>query len=332
MEQEIMEDAIWITWERQIRNQSTSQYFGVPLFEIIRPTSSRTGRYLSCAKQTISIIFRQKPRILFAQNPSIVLAILAVVLGKLIRCKVVIDAHNTGIHGPENGPNFISRANRYVIRKSDAVIVTNAELAEYVQSLGGQPIILPDPLPRLSPPDDLNTPSEPTDSQKLKALCITSWSDDEPLSELLIAAKRLPDNVDFYFSGNFKRFLNSIPMELPENVKLMGFVEEAAFQRQLFASDFCIDLTKRAACMVCGAYESISAEKPILLSNFAAQRNYFTKGTVFCDNSVEGIMAGIQELIDKIDEYKKEASELKQEILTKEEQQRAQVFSEIHSL
>lgn len=325
----IRDDAVWVTWERQTRNRSASDYFNVPLYEVIEEDSGRAWRYWRSILRTIAIVGEQKPRYLFAQNPSIVLAVLAIIIKPWQRFKVIIDAHNAGVHGPENSGRFLPRINRFVIRKADAVIVTNAELAQFITSCGGNPIILPDPLP------NLNANMLPVDNrrpQKVKAFCITSWSDDEPYEEILEAASVFTDDVEFFFSGNHKKVKSLSDNPVPSNVYLLGFIDDNAFHHHLFSADFCIDMTKRSDCMVCGAYESISAEKPVILSDTPVQRRYFSKGAVFSKNTAQDIKHAITQMVNNIEIMSRHAIDLKKEILERENRQRAILLSQIQQL
>ncbi|MBW7470063.1 glycosyltransferase [Marinobacter sp. F4218] len=325
----IRDDAVWVTWERQTRNRSASDYFNVPLYEVIEEGPGRASRYIRSTLRTIAIVGKQKPRYFFAQNPSIVLAVLAITLKPWRKFKVIIDAHNAGIHGPENGSRFLPRINRFVIRKADAVIVTNPELAEFITSCGGTPIILPDPLPNL---ERKMAPVECGGKKKIKAFCITSWSEDEPYREILEAASAFTDEVEFFFSGNHKKIRSLRTNTIPSNVHLLGFIDENAFHDHLFSADFCIDMTKRSDCMVCGAYESISAEKPVILSDTPVQRRYFSKGAVFSQNTAQDIKHAIDQMVNGIEPMRQDAVDLKKEILERETSQRAILLSQIQQL
>lgn len=327
---ELNQNGIWITWERQTRNRSASSYIDVPLFEIIHSDSRPILRYLRSLWKTIKILNRHNPKYVFAQNPSAVLSIITIALKRIHKYKVIIDAHNSGIYGPENKTNFLETVNKFIIRSSDAVIVTNADLADYVHSLGGTPIILPDPLPNLNtkrpPARNINS------GRKLKALCITSWSMDEPYLNILGAASNFEEDIDFYFSGNFQKVKTKLPNRLSSNINLLGFIDEEDFFNHLFDSDFCIDLTSRSDCMVCGAYESISAEKPIILSASDVQKCYFSKGAIFCENTSIGITNAIRNMATNTKKFQKEAAELKREILEREMNQKKTILEKIYSL
>lgn len=82
MNQEFNLSSVWITWERQTRNRSASAYLGIPLFEIIETSPYRILRYTKSILRTVKVLVENRPEIIFAQNPSIVLALLMVLIKK----------------------------------------------------------------------------------------------------------------------------------------------------------------------------------------------------------------------------------------------------------
>jgi hypothetical protein len=77
--------------------------------------------------------------------------------------------------------------------------------------------------------------------------------------------------------------------------------------------DGTIDLTTREDCLVCGAYESVGAVKPQILSDTRALRGYFHKGAVYAEHSVGSLRGAIGELRERAASLKEEARELKRE-------------------
>jgi hypothetical protein len=75
--------------------------------------------------------------------------------------------------------------------------------------------------------------------------------------------------------------------------------------------DVIIDLTTRENCLVCGAYESIAVEKPMILSKTKALTEYFNKGAVYVEHSIKSIESGIIEAIRRKEELTKQVKELK---------------------
>lgn len=137
---------IWITWEIQRRNKGITKDLKWPLYEITHP-GSKSRRYLHCMKKTIQVILKERPNIVVAQNPSVVLATLVVMMKKVFGYRAVIDAHNSGIYPREGKSNFMMQISRRLQRLSDLTIVTNDHLRQVVESNGGRAVVLPDSLP-----------------------------------------------------------------------------------------------------------------------------------------------------------------------------------------
>lgn len=240
-------------------------------------------------------ILRHSPPVIFAQNPSIVLATLCVILGRLLKIKVVVDAHNAGVYPFEGEKKWANHLAEYLFKTATITIVTNEALKEYVESKGGKAYVLPDPFP-----DIKDSQSVKVDLEKgYNALFICTWAQDEPYLELIKAASLLDDSYTIYITGNSKGRELAYPDVLPENIRLTGFVEENTFIAYLCRSDVIIDLTTREDCLVCGAYEAVSAAKPLILSNTEALKAYFQCGVVYVDNSADGIAAAIIESREK---------------------------------
>lgn len=324
-----LSSSIWITWERQTRNRSASRYLGVPLWEITHEQSSAIVRYVKCSYTTLRLINLRKPSYVFVQNPSVVLGLIGLACSKVFRFSLIVDAHNSGINFDGRFEKVINLINRLIVRNSKFIIVTNEDIASVVRAKGGKPLILPDPLPSL-PAIESSATSRLKKGNRLTAFCISSWGEDEPIEALIDAALNFSHSVDFYFTGNYRKAnFNISTKALPENVHLLGFVDEYFYFSLLLDCDFTIDLTTRVDCLVCGAYESVAAGKPILLSDTKPQRAYFDKGAVFCSTNSVGIQAGIGDMLVNFNQYKTAIEFLKAEILEREELRREDFISSI---
>lgn len=302
--------SIWLTWEIQRRNKSLSRSLGAELYELSYE-GHRLSRYINLTAKTLRILSDAKPDVVFAQNPSIVLAFLVVLYGKIkkSKCKVIIDCHNVGVY-----PGRLQGLARWIAKNADACIVTNGTLANAVDSWGGRALIMPDPLPELiqASPIELNSPS---------VLFICSWADDEPIEEVISAASMLLNKsipAHFYITGKPKLDLYPSANNLPENTKLTGYLSEQDFDSYLECCDIVLDLTTRDECMVCGAYEGVAAGKPMLLSNNNATAQYFTKGVELTNNSAEDIATKLARILGDIEKYREEVALLKDVIVNKE--------------
>lgn len=284
-----MKKSVWITWENQIRNQSMSARLGADFYTIIS-NSSRLWRYLVSSFSTIKILWRYSGKTVFVQNPSIVLSFISVVFKSIFKYTLIVDAHNSGVFPPKK----LQKLANFINRNADYVIVTNEGLASFIKSIGGNPLVLPDPLPAILPDEYKNGSWENVSSPSVLTIC--SWASDEPYSEVILAAQSVPD-VKFYITGNSKGRELACNFRLPENVVLTGFVSENDYRHLLIKADVIIDLTTREDCLVCGAYEAVAVNKPLILSDTKALRSYFGDVASFVKNDAKSIAEAVHDLI-----------------------------------
>jgi len=297
-----MKKAIWITWEHQIRNRSMAAMLGADLY-VICHGGGRFRRYLRCASDTFTVIRKEKPDVVIAQNPSIVLNYLLLLIRCLYRYEFVTDAHFGGVIA-FNGNYLFQQALDLCNKLADLVIVTNKEHAAYVRTIGGTVFVCEDPLPDLSR-YDLGV--EPTDKT---VYFICSFDIDEPYEFVFEAARKLAtDNFNFYVSGNYAK-VKIDPTKYPQ-VNFMGFVSERDFYDRLFRSDVVLDLTERENCLVCGAYEAMAAEKPLVTSERACLKEYFNKGAIFTRHDSSSIVEAVRTAYQERSRLKEEIREWK---------------------
>lgn len=282
---------IWITWEVQRRNRTLSSRMNAGLNELIFK-GSRYLRYPVLIARTAKTILKERPSILFVQNPSMVLALFAVSSRFIFRTPVVVDAHNAGVFPFEGRKAWANRLIRYILKGADFTIVTNESLASHVKSVGGRPFVLPDPLPEIK---RKKAPTLLKGKQNVFFIC--TYAPDEPYLEVIRAASMLDRDTFVYISGNPKGKEKAFSHLLPPNVVITGYLPEEEFIGLLYSSDAIIDLTTREDCLVCGAYEAVSLEKPMILSDTKTLRKYFAKGALFTDNTAEDIARKIKEVL-----------------------------------
>ena len=299
---------LWITWEKQRRNQSASAALNAKLIEIELKDSPAT-RYIKSIFLTLKAVWVEKPTLLFVQNPSIVLSTVAVILGKVSSLKIIVDAHNAGIYPREGQSAILNVWASWLIHNADMTIVTNLILSNRVFELDGRPGLLPDPLPMLS------VPKQPLQLQgEHNILFICTWAADEPYLEVINAAKNIAPSTAIYITGNWEKIASELPVDMPNNIILEGFVSDEKFDALLFSADVIMDLTTRVDCMVCGAYEAVSARKPQILSSTKVLQDYFTRASIFTNNDAQSIAAAITTSIDRLEALNAESILFKDEL------------------
>jgi glycosyltransferase involved in cell wall biosynthesis len=315
------EQRIWVTWERQRRNASLSGRLGAQLVECLFD-GGRLRRYLALSVRTLRLLWSTSARVVFVQNPSLVLTALAVTLRPFRSWRLVVDAHNAGVYPFEHGKRLSVALATLLFRGADLTIVSNERLAAYVTERGGRAFALPDPLPALGVADP---PGSARDGCQVVFIC--TWAADEPYLEVLEAARGLDPSIQVLVTGK-SRGRERAAGGLPANVTLTGFVPEQAFERLLREADVVMDLTTREDCLVCGAYEAVAVGRPMVLSDTRALRSYFRMGSVFADNTATGIRDAIVEACANVGRLREEVIALGAE-LEREWQERKRALERI---
>lgn len=286
-----MNGIAFLTWSSHRRTSGLAAGLGIELLEVI---SARRGmaRHLELIARTLRLLWTRSFRVIVAQNPSIVLATLLVCLRPLRGYRLVVDAHNEAITPFVHDVAVVRAVSRWLLRRADLTIVTNAELAQRVRQAHGRPFVLPDPLPVL-PPDLPGGASRPA-----FVVVVCTFAPDEPLDEIFAAAGKLPE-VEFKVTGNSRRCSPALLASKPANVTLTGFLDEHSYWALLAASQAVLDLTRMPDCLVCGAYEALALGVPMILTDNPAGRRLFGEVAVFTDTAPVRIAAAIEASVVK---------------------------------
>jgi glycosyltransferase involved in cell wall biosynthesis len=286
-------EAVFVTWERHRRTRGLAFRLGLQLREFVWP-GTRAQRYGGQIGETLRLFQNERPRIVFVQNPSIVLAVLAILWRSVStpRRVIVVDAHNEAIEPHVYDSRAIRSVAHWVIRRADFTIVTNRFLADKVIALGGRPLVLPDPLP------DVAAAAPPVLSvgEAIRILVVATYAKDEPIGIIFEAARRLIGLVKFQITGNFRKLNPAQIASVPSNVELLGFVPEEEYWNRMRGAHAVLDLTLMEDCLVCGAYEAIAVGRPVVLSDTRALKDYFRQGAVYCRADPENVASALRQL------------------------------------
>ena len=290
---------VWITWERQRRSLELSSALGCKLFVL---EHKGLYRYLRCIFSTVKIVHRERPKCLFVQNPSMVLACLAVLFLRFFyRPFIIVDRHSNFMLNNKSRFSiyelFFRILSMVTIRLADLTIVTNEELSNHIELEGGKPFVLPDKIPCINAinQNNCNSPS---------VLFISSFASDEPISTIWDAAEILKaSNITFYVSGNTNKLNKALYKKKPTNIILTGYLPDQNYIDLLFCVDICIILTRSEYTLLCGCYEAIAAGRPFITSNTKVLQHLF-KEAFFVENNAESIVDGIKNILENPKTYR----------------------------
>lgn len=302
-----MSNSIWITWERQRRSQELAKHFGCSFFEIVHHGALR---YPVSVFRTLWVLLRTRPATLFVQNPSMILATLAVAWGAITSTFVVVDRHTTFLlnrhYRLSPGLILFKLLHRLTLRFADITVVTNDHLAELVREAGGRPYVLQDKLPETA----CGGRNYPLPEGNRTVLLISSFGEDEPIREVVEAIGRVQTPLHLFVSGNTANAPADLVQQPPENLTFTGFLSDDEYLNLLCSVDIVAVLTTADYTMLCGCYEAVSAERPLITSDKQVLREYF-RGATFVENTPASIAAAFDRSVDEIADSRRRIADLR---------------------
>lgn len=254
-------------------------------------------RYLVQAIRTWSILWREKPKLVFVQIPPIFAGLVVLLYTRLTGARFVMDTHSA---------SFFSRTwkqflwvHRILSRMALTTIVPSESLAQIIQGWGCRASVLG------------FTPGWYPSGESIKhadgftIAVIGSYDPDEPIDAVLGAAGELPD-VTLYMSGDSSRIPSDLVANSPQNCIFTGYLPYERYVALLRSVDAVMDLTSWDNTLLLGAYEAVELEKPLITSDWPILREYFSQGTVHVNNTKEGITEGMRRARDDHEQLRSE--------------------------
>lgn len=241
-------------------------------------------KYVLQTLATFRQLWRDKPELILVASPPVIAVCAVWLYSRLLNIPYIVDAH-TGVFDDPRW-QWASALSRFFSRRAAATVVTNVYLKRQVESWGARALIIGD-VPVDFPgakPSDLGP--------GFHVVVINTYSQDEPLDEILAAAKALPD-CRFHVTGNPRHARTNLSETVPPNARLTGWLSEESYAGLLLAADVIVCLTTHNHTMQRGGYEAMALEKPLITSNWELLRETFSSGTVHVDNTAAEIARAI---------------------------------------
>lgn len=274
-------NAMWISWHDHPRSRALASRLAVPLRAYSR---RRTGslRHVEGFLWTILVLVRDRPRLIFLQNSFLLLLLCGVYRwltpGRTV-C-IIVDCHNKSLKRDLGGPlgPLFRGLKRWSFQQCGLAIVSNELLLERAALLAPRAVVLRDPLPiEYGPGSGSETASTALPGLTHPyALFVCSFEADEPIATIFGTSRLLPERgIQVVITGD------SHPWAVREGalglagIQLPGFVDNASYRALLCEADVVVVLTMDTDCLVCGAYEAIAADRPLVLSDTPLLREVF---------------------------------------------------------
>ena len=268
--------------------------------------------YLFKSFKTILIIIKSHSNIIFIENPPPIGGIIGFFLSRILKYKLVIDAHNGAFESPMINIPFT----KYSLSKATAVIVHNNSLRFF---LGGKKefkncsfFTLNDPLPQI--------PVYSSEDIGNYILIVTTFHGDEPIEIVLEGVKYFIEqnpgtDIQFRVTGNYNKKINLYEKYNQPRILFLGFVSQEEYFKQLVNSLCVMSYSVREMVQQYALMEALGAGKPFISNKNLTNTELFGDKMIFTDNDPLSIAEGIEkflqnreQLINNIEILKRELS------------------------
>lgn len=284
----MLADNIYIAWIAfQRRQESFKYFFPVDCYYYPIPRCGFLVKLIFYVKNFVKTFFllrRMRPKIVFVQVPQTP-ALFAVMLSRFIfgiNCIVIADCHNAMFRFPWlNYPG-----SKLLLRSSNFILVHNYEIYNKAVSLlgAGKIFNVPD-APASFASHIFNDFLEKRffDAPDFCFVFPASWADDEPIRDLIFAFSMI-NSARLIITGRPKLHLIQ-DIDLPENVKIAGYLSNHEFDYLINRCDCIFALTSHddVQLSVCG--EAVGAAKPLICSDTSLLRSMYDDFAVFTLNN-----------------------------------------------
>jgi len=293
---------VFVTWTLTRRPIGVAAAVGGSVFAPLcgRETWPVAIRYMLQALHTVARVVRERPDAVLVTDPPFVSGLVLVPLGRALGFSLWCDAHS----GAFNDPRWarFERANAWLMRHCDGVIVTNRRLAARVEEAGARPLLLNWGV------------EEPVERRPERAFLIApfTYGFDEPVQELLAAARLVPQ-VTIVLTG---RAPDELRRATPANCIFTGWLSREDYEERLRSARGLIALTTREDTMQLSAQEGLQHGLPMVVSGTRLLRDFFSAGGVVVADShrPEQLAAALRELWEDHDELSRAMLVAREEI------------------
>jgi glycosyltransferase involved in cell wall biosynthesis len=260
-------------------------------------------RYILMFFKTWKLLREKAPDAVLVINTPVFAPLCVYLFCRQQKIPYVMNVHGHSFIGWKWG--WARSLQRFLAKRALTNLVGIPEYEELFNSWGASAILLERPMAFVDP-EILKVVTEPG---TFNVTLTSTFALDEPIDLVVEAAKQLPD-IQFYILGDTRLARSSLLSSAPKNVIFPGYLKSEQYWSQLYSSQVIMTLTTTPYSLVSGGVEALSLRKPMILSCQPALTDYFTKGTVFVDHTVESIVDAVKTAQQNHEKLTEESAEL----------------------
>lgn len=282
-----MADRVFVGWTDHGRSRELAEVLGAVNMPVTAKRGSKPGvKYLDLIARTWQALKAVRPSVVFFMQPPAPLLLVVVAYAVTHRGVLLVGDLHSGFFN-DNKWSWFSRLGLRLLKRH-AVLVTNQNMADQAADLVGRVYVLHDLI-------DIkrDRPAPGAQNATPYMVCPLSYAADEPLEDLIGAARLTPE-VNWIFTG---RAPDWIANAAPSNVVLPGFVSDEDYVSLLEGAAGLVALTRRADTMQRAGYEAMSYAIPLIISDQLVLRSFFEPAAIFVQHTPEELAAAARDML-----------------------------------
>jgi glycosyltransferase involved in cell wall biosynthesis len=233
------------------------------------------------------VLFKQRPLAVLVINTPVFAPLCVFMYCRYAKIPFAMNVHGHTLGGRRWG--WSRPLQQFLAKNATINLVGTTEYERIFESWGARKLFLEDPPPEIPSFDNLVLNGE------FSVTVVNTFAGDEPLELILDSAQYLPD-VRFFVLGDTRLAKKTFLGSAPQNVRFTGYLRGDQYWKQLISSNAIMTLTTNPYSLVSGGLEGMYVGKPLILSRQPALLEYFTKGTVFIDHTVDCMVDGVRQV------------------------------------
>jgi glycosyltransferase involved in cell wall biosynthesis len=244
-------------------------------------------KYVIQAFRTWALLLRTRPAAVYVIIPPTFSALAVWMYCVIARIPFVMDVHGHSLTSRKWG--WTAPLQHFLAHRAVATVVDQRKYVQAFEARGARTVML-ERTPVEIPASRLKKLNHPG---AFSVLMVNIFGADEPTDLVVEAARQLPD-VTFFITGEVSKAPEGMVAGAPKNVVFTGYLKGDDYWHHLYSAGAVMTLTTEAYSLVSGGIEAMALGRPNILSRQPVLEEYFTKGTVFVDHTVESLVAGVR--------------------------------------
>ncbi len=232
----------------------------------------------------MNAISERKPDVVIVQLPQGPLLLEAIALRAFKHFKLIADVHTGFLMRWEWKSLFLNTPFKRLLGSCDAVIIHNEKMRELLpEKAKPGALVVYDPWFMIKP-------VAPQAVKEKYLVFPASYHPDEPLDEVLSAAKELCPDINIKVTGNWRR-RPDVRKHESQQITFTGYLTDAEYELIIANSSGIISGTKEEYTALMSGWEAVAYSKPLIISTTATLKEVYGDYPHYYDISVPKTIA-----------------------------------------